>query len=408
MSVHYKILVADDAISVCDSVKTILTESSEQKYLVFSALNGREACTMAYHERPDLILMDVEMPVMNGIDAIKKIKGNNLIKHIPIVVMSSKREVHEAFSAGADDFLLKPFSQYELLLRVQLDIKLAAKSSEIKKQHDLLKGQKQEAIDQRDTISKQKADLIDDLYYARFVQNAILPSEEMFNSLFKAHFILNQPKSVVSGDFYWGIRKNEKIIFAVGDCTGHGMSGALMTMAAAAFLNEIVTGLPQLSADQILNDLRKKVIQLLNQKGNMGEASNGMDIVLCMYDEKNSSIEFAGANNPLYIVRKGELEVIKGDRMPIGFYFNDELPFTSTKIQIAKGDTIYLFTDGYADQFGGPREKKFRYSQFQELLTEAADLQSMEEQYELIKNTMDEWIDGYEQVDDMLILGIRF
>jgi phosphoserine phosphatase RsbU/P len=409
MSRHYKILVADDSISVSSEVKRILTESIEHKYIVFTALNGREACTMAYHERPDLILMDIKMPVMSGIDAISKIKGNQQIKNIPIIVMSSTRQFHEAFSAGADDFLLKPFKEYELLLRVQLNLKLAERSNEVKQQNELLKLQKQEVEHQHEIILQQKADLLDDLLYARFVQEAILPSLEVLQTLFDAHFIYNQPKNIVSGDFYWVARKNQKIIFAVGDCTGHGMSGALMTMAGTAFLNEILSTQIQFTADQVLNDLRKKVIQLLNQQGNIGEASNGMDLVLCIYDETASSLQFAGANNPLYIMRKGEtLEIIKGDRMPIGFFFEHNKPFTNIEIPISKSDTIYLFTDGYADQFGGVLGKKFRYTQFRELLVDASAIESMDQQYELIKNTMDKWIDGYEQIDDMLIFGIRF
>jgi len=409
MKKHFTILVTDDSISVRNTVHSMLNEDTENTYSVLMATNGREACTTAYHERPDLILLDIEMPVMNGIEAIKKIKENNLIKRIPIVLMSSTKQFQEAFLAGADDFLIKPFNTYELLLRIQLNLKLARKGIEIKKQHELLKIQKQEAINQRDIIYQQKNDLMDDLHYARYVQNAILPSAKDFNELIGNHFIYDRPKYIVSGDFYWVTQKEERTVIAVGDCTGHGMSGGLMTMAGAAFLNEIVNATHQLRTDQILNDLRRKVIQLLNQKGNIGEAANGMDISLCIYNKENQTIQFSGANNPLYLVRKNEpLEIFKGDRMPIGFFFEHEQPFTEKEIKVSKGDSIFMFTDGYPDQFGGSFEKKFRYNQFRDLLEKAASCPTMEEQLELIQKTMNEWIEGYEQLDDMLILGIRF
>jgi phosphoserine phosphatase RsbU/P len=402
---HYKILIAEDSASIRELVKQILLEKS---YDVHIASNGREACTMAYHLRPDLILTDIEMPVMNGIEATRKIKGNTQLKHIPIIVMSATRQFQDAVAAGADDFLLKPLNKEELLLRIQLNLNLAEKSSEIKRQHELLKTQRQEATNQRDTIMRQKTELVDGLQYASLVQKAILPSAEIFLEKFDSYFVYNQPRNLVSGDFYWAARKNEKILLAVGDCTGHGMSGALMTMVGAAFLNELVHNNQVVSTDQILNTLRKQIIHLLNQKGEYGEITNGMDIALCVYDTTSQKLQFSGAFNPLYVVRNGqELEIFKGDRMPIGIYL-DEKPFSQIEIPIAKGDCIYLFTDGYADQIGGPTDQKFRYPKFRELIADAAALASMELQYELIKKTMDEWIEGFEQIDDMMILGIRF
>jgi serine phosphatase RsbU (regulator of sigma subunit) len=151
------------------------------------------------------------------------------------------------------------------------------------------------------------------------------------------------------------------------------------------------------------------VIYLLNQKGDLGEISNGMDIALCVYDETRHILQFSGAYNPIYLVRSdGTFEIFKGDRMPIGIFMDHDQPFSKIEIPISKGDTIYLFSDGYPDQIGGPLNQKFRYVKFRELITDAAAIASMDEQFELIKNTMDQWIEGYEQIDDMMILGIRF
>ena len=409
MGSHYKVLIADDSPVFRNLMKDMLKEDLQNTYEPILASNGREACTKAFHELPDIILIDIDMPVMSGISAIKLIKSNKMFKDIPTIVVSSTKLFEESFTAGVDDFLVKPFTKYELLLRIKLNLKLALRNSEIKKQNKLLRIQKQEAINQRDIIIKQKGDLMADLNYARFVQNAILTSPDDFNRIFKNHFTYNRPKYIVSGDFYWVTQKNNLSIAVVGDCTGHGMSGALMTMSGVAFLNEIINTIPHLNADQILNELRTKVIHLLNQKGDIGEASNGMDIALCIYDEANGTLQFAGANNPLYVVHKGkELEIFKGDRLPIGYFFSYDHPFSRQIIKIEKGDTIYMSTDGYADQFGGPFGKKFRYAQFRELMEKAALITSMEEQMDLIKSSMDSWINGYDQVDDMLIIGIRF
>lgn len=409
MGKQYKIVVVDDSKSILDTVKEMLSKCHEIFYNIYTATNGREACTLIYHERPDIILIDIEMPIMSGIEAISKIRGNSLIKNTPIIVMSSSRQFQNAFAVGADDFLIKPFTEYELLLRVQLNIKLHERGNEVKKQHELLKNQKQEAINQRDIILRQKTELIDDLQYARHIQEAILPSKSVIGNLLPNYFIYNKPKNIVSGDFYWVASKDNLIIIAVGDCTGHGMSGALMTMAGIAFLDDILARSEEVVANKILNTLRTKVIQLLKQKGDIGEASSGMDIALCIYNQLSNTIQFAGANNPVYIAREnGELEIIKGDRIPIGYYFDNEQPFTNVDLSIYKNDIIYLFTDGYADQFGGPNEKKFRYKQFQELIVKTALESNMNAQIELINNTMVDWIGNLEQIDDMLIMGIRF
>jgi serine phosphatase RsbU (regulator of sigma subunit) len=187
------------------------------------------------------------------------------------------------------------------------------------------------------------------------------------------------------------------------------MSGALMSMAGTAFLNEIVLKNPYISANEVLDELRKRVIELLNQRGEIGEASNGMDIALCIYDEANETLQYSGAYNPIFLAKKNELfEIIKGDRMPIGFYFEHDQPFTKKERKVRKGDSLYLFTDGYPDQFGGPLGQKLRHNRFRDLVLQANDIMSMDNQLEFLKSTMDEWIDGYDQVDDMLVLGIRF
>ncbi len=408
MTTPLKILIADDSESMLSSIGEMLLTEGKDKFSIYYAHDGMEATVLAFQEFPDLIIIDLEMPVMSGLDAIRQIKKHDVLKATPIIVMSATRRFNAAIEAGANDFILKPFSAYELHLRVTMNINLALNDIEVKRQHDMLKIQKQEVTLQRDTIKKQQRELLDDLTYASYIQKAILPDNAVFEEISSNFFIFNKPKNIVSGDFYWVSKKNGLVIFAVGDCTGHGLSGALMTMAGAAHMNEIVSNFDQTEPDVILNNLRTRVIKLLHQKGNIGEASNGMDLAICVYNPETSILQYAGANNPAYIIKADNtLEILKADRMPIGIHINHQKPFTSKTIKMSKGDNLYLFTDGFADQFGGISGQKFRYNQFQQLL-KSISVNPMAEQLKIIQSTIKEWMDNFEQVDDMLILGLKF
>jgi serine phosphatase RsbU (regulator of sigma subunit) len=220
------------------------------------------------------------------------------------------------------------------------------------------------------------------------------------------NFILYKPKDIVSGDFYWGLKKNEKIIIAAGDCTGHGVPGAFMSMLGHAFLDEIVNTTRVENAAMILNMLRDVIINTLKQKGTVGEARDGMDISLLILDPNTGTVDFAGANNPLYLVRDGKLIKVQGDRMPIGIHFTTFTPFANQTLKIIKGDHLYLFSDGYADQFGGPKGKKYMYKPFQELLLHISD-KPMDTQKEILDNTFEKWKGDRDQVDDVLVIGIH-
>jgi serine phosphatase RsbU (regulator of sigma subunit) len=403
---QYKLLIVDDSASIRELIIEML--SGHPQYNLLFAQNGVEACNMALNIVPDLILTDIEMPVMNGIKAIKKIKQVATLIRVPIIVMSSSHLFSDAISAGAQDFLIKPFTQYELLLRINQNLFLAEKELKINQQHELVLSQQRDLIKQNKVISDQQTDFMSNLRYARYVQKAILPSNQILGEIFSHYFVYDKPKDIVSGDFYWVYQKNNLVYIVVGDCTGHGVAGALLTMAGITFLNEIISLHPQISANQIINILRNRVTQLLNQHSSEVFISNGMDLSLCIYNQTNGNLQFAGANNPLYIVRTDKpIEVIRGDRMPIGFYYDKQESFTNHEFQTSKGDMIFLFTDGYPDQFGGINKKKFHYKQFRQLLNKAAELPSPELQLSLIQGTMNRWMEGFEQVDDMLVLGIR-
>lgn len=387
----YKILVADDSPSYLKVIEEIFKIVGEQFDLVF-AENGEVACEKALAIIPDMILMDVIMPQLNGIQALKILKSNPLTEDIPVIVLSATESLKAAFEAGATDFITKPFRHYELVIRVKSALNLVEKLRLVKQQKEIL--------------LQQKKDIIADISYSKRIQNAILPSNVNIKKLFPEHFIFNVPKNIVSGDFYWVGEKNGYRIFAVADCTGHGISGAFMTMAGIAFLNEILNKYTFNQASEILSLLRQKVISLLQQKGEEGEAADGMDIALCMFNQDTMELQYAGANNPLYIISDNVLTIIKADRMPIGIHVNYNNPFTNHMVKIKSGDMIYLFSDGYADQFGGTDGKKFRYKNFQELLLRISEM-PVEKQEEELNKTFFEWKGSEDQIDDILIAGFR-
>ncbi len=284
--------------------------------------------------------------------------------------------------------------------------KLAESKLQIEKINSDLEQKNAEVIRQKDIIEQKNQSITDSIQYASRIQTAVLPPEDFLNEWELENFILFMPKDIVSGDFYWGVRKNEKTVIAAADCTGHGVPGAFMSMLGHAFLEEIVNTREIADAASILNILRDEIINTLRQKGTTGEARDGMDISLIILDLKEGKLDYAGANNPLYLVRDGKLTKHLADRMPIGIHFISFTPFTNKSIGLRKGDCLYMFSDGYADQFGGPKGKKFMYKPFQDLVLKN-HTKPLHLQKEILKTTFENWKGEREQVDDVMVIGIR-
>ncbi|MCK5170018.1 MAG: serine/threonine-protein phosphatase, partial [Bacteroidales bacterium] len=211
---------------------------------------------------------------------------------------------------------------------------------------------------------------------------------------------------IVSGDFYWLAKKDESVIIAIADCTGHGVPGAFMTMLGLTILNDIIKQDIELKANIILEKLRTHVVQALNQPGKEYDSFDGMDIALCMIDMKNMELQYAGANNPLLLVRDKNMQVIKADKMPIGIETKTILPYTNNCMDIKIGDILYMFSDGFRDQFGGSKRKKFTGNRFHDLLLDIHE-NEMDEQKEILDKTLSDWMHGGEQIDDILVMGIK-
>jgi serine phosphatase RsbU (regulator of sigma subunit) len=276
---------------------------------------------------------------------------------------------------------------------------------ELSEQHAIVSSQK-------DQIEKILVELTDSIRYALRIQNAVLPSEQTIKGTIPGeYFVMYKPKDIVSGDFFFVDRRGDWTLVAVADCTGHGVPGAFVSMLCISLLNEIVKQQELTRADIILNELRDKVITSFQQKGIQGEQMDGMDISLLLINNKTYQCHWSGANNPLYIVssESKKLEELKPDKRPIAIY-PDMKKFTNHELRANKGDIFYLFTDGYSDQFGGERGKKFMSRNFKNLLAEHAH-KPMNEQEKILDSTIENWKFGngadFEQIDDITVLGIR-
>jgi serine phosphatase RsbU (regulator of sigma subunit) len=259
---------------------------------------------------------------------------------------------------------------------------------------------------QKKEIEEKNAAITDSIKYAEKIQTAVLSPPDFMKNYFNDYFILFKPRDIVSGDFYWGMKKDGLSIVTAADCTGHGVPGAFMSMLGMTFLNEIVNNTDKLSTDLILNELRKNVKSALRQTGQEGETKDGMDIAICIVDYSKKTLQFSGAFNPLFLVKNKELIHVKGDRMPIGIHQTAETPFTRHNIDIVKGDTFYIFSDGYVDQFGGPEGKKIKLKRLQEIVLENYT-KPMDKQKQILDKLFIDWQGDQEQIDDVLVIGVR-
>jgi serine phosphatase RsbU (regulator of sigma subunit) len=254
---------------------------------------------------------------------------------------------------------------------------------------------------QKEIVEEKNKEITDSIQYAKRIQNAILPPDKLVKKHLQESFILYKPKDIVAGDFYWLEHKDDKVLFAAADCTGHGVPGAMVSVVCNNGLNRSVREYGLTDPGEILNKTREIVIAEFEKSDE--EVKDGMDIALCNIE--GTTLKYAGANNPLWIIRDGELRETKADKQPIG-KFDELLPYTTHTFELQKGDSIYIFSDGYVDQFGGEKGKKFKAQAFRELLLSIQN-KPMEEQRQIINTTFENWKGGLEQIDDVCIIGVK-
>lgn len=308
------------------------------------------------------------------------------------------------------------FMAAAIALLLMLVIVVWMNATKSKRSNVLLQQQKSEIIQQKKIAEEQHRDIVDSITYAKRIQRAVMPTQEEIHELFPKSFIFFRPRDIVSGDFWW-IGKSGKIkLVAAADCTGHGVPGAFMSLIGNTALNEVVKEKHFSDPGEILYRLSKNIVTALKQgqRETDGAASysmrgvkDGMDISLCAIDEENGVLKFSGANNPLYYVQNGVMKEIKGDRQPIGIFEGELKPFTVHTIPLKGLEAIYLFTDGYADQFGGAQGKKYKYSRLKELLF-FVHLREPKQQEKELAEAFEKWKGNLDQVDDVLVAGIKF
>jgi len=260
---------------------------------------------------------------------------------------------------------------------------------------------------QKKQIETQKDYLSFSINYARRIQSAVFPSDNILSDNFPENFILFKPLDQVSGDFYWYKQSGDGVYIAAADCTGHGVPGALMSILGITFLNEITEQSESGRPNEILDKLRSNVIRSLHQSNGNSNIKDGMEVALCRFNPETRVLQFSGAFRPLFMVRENTVHHIAGDNMPIGIYGdNDDQSFSSVNIQLKKDDIVYMFTDGYVDQIGGPERKTFKTQRLKQLLLEISGL-PMFEQKKLLERKIEEWQGELDQIDDILVMGFR-
>ena len=250
-------------------------------------------------------------------------------------------------------------------------------------------------------------ELTSSLRYAQIIQSGVLPKNRHFNRLFDDFLILYKPQSYVSGDFYWIGEVGRKVLFAVGDCTGHGAPGAMLTMLAQSFLNHIILGKQLSDTSLILKEFDKKFIETFQGENDNFYSNDWIDIALCSFDKDNYELEFAGAKRKILVVNKHESKLIKGNNYPLGgWQIEKNRNFETHKIELKKGNMVYLGSDGFQDQIGGEKAKKFGSKQLHDILVDIYPL-PCEKQLMILKKKFKAWRQGEQQLDDVCIMGIR-
>jgi serine phosphatase RsbU (regulator of sigma subunit) len=306
----------------------------------------------------------------------------------------------------------------------ELENKVMERTREISQQKEEIETQRDEIELQRDKVFAQKKEITDSINYAQRIQEAVLPRKEYLEEVMPEYFVFYKPKDIVSGDFYWIREVNRSLIVVAADCTGHGVPGAFMSMLGITLLNEQLAKSQLEDPAEVLDNLRSKVKEMLVQQGKTEEQKDGMDMTIAIINKEKRLLQFAGANNPLFLIRNNkyitdtepgleptlegngfQLFEIKGDRQPIGLHW-EETNFTNHRINLTNHDTVYVFTDGFIDQFGGEHRKKYKVNRFKELLLFFQN-ESMGTQNQLLENEFDSWRGDIEQIDDVCVIGVR-
>ncbi|MFL5763816.1 MAG: PP2C family protein-serine/threonine phosphatase [Bacteroidia bacterium] len=348
---------------------------------------------------PDIILSDHTLPGFSSVEAFGILKKRSLI--IPFILITgsvSEEFAVECLKAGMSDYILK-----SSLKRLPSSIQNILQSSKIKREKMIIEALHTELKRAYNRIAEKNKDIMDSIVYAKGIQTAMLPEKRKLKDVFPDSFIYYQPRDIVSGDFYWFVKQNHKFLIAAADCTGHGVPGALMSVIGIELLNKIIVEKRITYPSDILRNLNVGVTRFFNQQEN--ETRDGMDIAVCSIDLSNKTIEYAGANRPVWLIRNSIMEEVKPSKNPVG---GGEEPriYVSHKVSYESGDRLYLFTDGITDQFGGFDDRKLMKKKLKKLLVASRSL-TLDDQRKVLEDFLNTWKGENKQVDDMLAIGIK-
>lgn len=417
----WKVLVVDDEkdVHLMTSLALEAVKFKDRKIQFLNAFSAEQAKQLLETEKDiALILLDVVMETTDaGLKLVEYIRQNLNLQNLRIVLRTGQPgyapEMDVIKNFDINDYQNKSEVTQNKLITATISSLRSYQLLQMLEEYNLslermVEERTVEVVTQKKHIEAQHHEIKSSITYAKRIQMAILPTESYVKKVMPDSFVLFKPKDIVSGDFYWfenlmhSSHTETNVLAAVVDCTGHGVPGAMVSLIGYNGLQRCVNELNLREPHQILDALSQIVEDSFSRSNS--EVKDGMDISLIRIN--GNTLSYAGANNAIYIVRGTELHEIKADRQPIGKYF-DRKPFTSKDFILEKGDTIYLFTDGFADQFGGPKNKKFKYSTFKETLLEIQQL-SMPEQTRELETIFDAWKGDYEQVDDVCIMGLKY
>lgn len=395
------ILIVDDRLENLIAAEAVL---KRKNYRIDRASSGKEAIEKALLNDYDCILLDVQMPEMDGFEVAEILCASEKTKDIPIIFLTAlsteKEFMLKGYKTGAVEYLSKPLDSDILKVKVET-------FAQINKQKKQIKNAQAELHKTNSSLQAYTNQITSSIRYAKNIQNAILPKDEIIKEIFPESFVYYKPCHIVGGDFYWFTIKDGKAVVACVDCTGHGVPGALMSMIGSNMLKNIVEEKNVTNPATILNEMNRRLRTTFNHNNVGGKIVDGMEAAICSFNFASGELEFAGAKRPLMLVKKQSHEVIKPDSYSISHETPPDFRFTNHIVNLEEDDYIYMFTDGYTDQFGGEKGKRFMKSQFIDLINSVREI-DMHEQAIFVEQNFDTWKGENEQVDDVLVMGFKF
>jgi phosphoserine phosphatase RsbU/P len=401
MEKELKILLLEDNYSDAELLVRTLNKA-EMKHELHLVESRSHFINELDEFKPDVVVSDHSLPSFSSLEALRIAREKK--SDIPFILVTgsvSEEFASDCMKAGVDDYILK-----DNLVRLPTSIKNIFSKTAVKREKEVIESLHEELKVAYHAIEENNKSMTDSINYAKLIQEAMLPEKSVLTNYFPNSLIIYRPKDIVSGDFYWFVERDKKLLIAVADCTGHGVPGSLMSMIGYGLLNEIVNVKKITKPSHILGALNKGLRRALKQEQSNGRC-DGMDIALCSIDREAKKLEFCGANRHLMFFRDKQLELVKGDKFGIGgLHYESTAQYTNHEISFDEGDVLYMCTDGYADQFGGTKGRRMMTRNLFRILEKSLSF-GVNDQEQLLNHWLDKWKGDYEQTDDILLVGIQ-